>query len=116
MSNTARTLEKPSWLLLLAELRAVAEFGLTLASAPVLLTAPRGDGHPVLVLPGLLAGDLSTALLRRYLAHLGYEVHAWRLGRNIGGVYRMRNAVKNRIAHIRSASGRKPPMSAAYTE
>jgi pimeloyl-ACP methyl ester carboxylesterase len=107
MSNTARTLEKPSWLLLLAEMRAVAEFGLTLASAPVLLTAPRGDGHPVLVLPGLLAGDLSTVLLRRYLAHLCYEVHPWKLGRNVGGVYRMRTAVRDRIAHIRSASGRK---------
>ena len=86
MSNTERRLEKPSWLLFLAEMRAVAELGLTLASAPILLTAPRGDGHPVLVLPGLLAGDLSTVPLRRYLAHLGYEAHAWHLGRNIGGV------------------------------
>ena len=31
MSNTARTLEKPSWVLLLAEMRAVAEFGVDIA-------------------------------------------------------------------------------------
>ena len=30
-------------------------------------TAPRGDGHPVLVLPGLCAGDNTTVPLRRFL-------------------------------------------------
>ena len=37
------------------------------ASYPVLRMAPRGDGHPVLVLPGLAANDLSTRPLRRFL-------------------------------------------------
>ena len=32
---------------------------------PFLRRAPRGDGHPVLVLPGLMATDFSTAALRR---------------------------------------------------
>ncbi len=45
---------------------------------------PRGDGHPVLVLPGFTAGDESTLALRRYLRCLGYHVHGWRLGRNLG--------------------------------
>jgi len=49
-----------------------------------LATAPRGDGHTVLVLPGLLASDMSTALVRSYLRWLGYDVHGWRLGRNVG--------------------------------
>ncbi len=47
-------------------------------------SAPRGDGHGVLVLPGLLASDMSTTLLRRYVGWLGYDVHGWQLGRNVG--------------------------------
>jgi len=35
--------------------------------------APRGDGHAVLVIPGFLAGDWTTARLRDFLAHLGYR-------------------------------------------
>ena len=35
---------------------------------------PRGDGHPVIVLPGFLAGPESTAFLRSHLRRLGYHV------------------------------------------
>ena len=107
MNNKSERLEKPSLFLLLSELRASLEYGLTLASAPALLTAPRGDGHPVLVLPGFLASDASTALLRAYLSYMNYRAYPWRLGRNTGGVYRMRGDVRARIADIHKMSGRK---------
>ena len=60
-----------------------------MASLPLALPllmrhVPRGDGHPVLVLPGLLASDASTAALRAFLASLGYEVHGWGQGTNLG--------------------------------
>jgi pimeloyl-ACP methyl ester carboxylesterase len=75
----------PSALLVLTELpRALAELGALPLAVPLLMTAPRGDGHPVLVLPGLSTTDRSTGLLRRYLSALGYDVHAWELGRNLG--------------------------------
>jgi pimeloyl-ACP methyl ester carboxylesterase len=64
--------------------RAAVEFGLMLGTRPLRRTLPVGDGHPVLVLPGLLAGDGSTRPLRGILRDLGYQVHGWRLGRNIG--------------------------------
>src|SRR3954447_25155444 len=64
--------------------RAVADYGLYLAARPFAPRLPRGDGHPVLVLPGLLADDVSTRALRAVLRHSGYGVHGWRLGRNIG--------------------------------
>lgn len=64
--------------------RAFAEAGALPASWPVLWGAPRGDGHPVLVLPGYWAGDGSTAVLRRYLRALGYRTHSWGLGQNLG--------------------------------
>jgi pimeloyl-ACP methyl ester carboxylesterase len=38
----------------------------------------------VLVLPGLLASDLSTRFLRGWLGRLGYPVVGWALGRNRG--------------------------------
>ena len=80
MNNKGVRLEKPSLFLLLGELRASLEFGLTLASAAAQLTARRGDGHPVLVLPAFLASDASTALLRAYLSHMNYRAYPWRLG------------------------------------
>lgn len=75
----------PSMALALLELhRAVFELATLPLAAPVLRTAPKGDGHPVLVLPGFTASDKSTAILRRYLDSLGYETFAWELGRNLG--------------------------------
>lgn len=76
----------PSAFLALTELpRALAEWGsLSVAAGPLLATAPRGDGHPVLVLPGFMTSDASTAVLRRYLKRLGYEACTWDLGRNLG--------------------------------
>src|SRR4051812_43443698 len=46
---------------------------------------PQGDGHPVLVLPGFLAGAPSTQFLRQVLRRLGYRAYDWRLGYNLGG-------------------------------
>lgn len=56
---------------------------LRLAST-ALLNAPRGDGHPVLILPGFMTSDRSTRSLRSYLEKIGYDPHAWALGRNLG--------------------------------
>ncbi len=74
----------PSRLLLLAEARALWETAAGFALSPLLQLAPRGDGHAVLVLPGLAAGDATTALLRRYLNKLGYAAHGWGQGTNFG--------------------------------
>lgn len=51
---------------------------------PILRRAPHGDGHAVLVLPGLTTSDDSTALLRGYLESRGYDVHGWGQGVNLG--------------------------------
>ena len=75
----------PSARLLVTEpVRGLADAAALLAGAPWLSRAPRGDGHGVLVWPGLLAADGSTAILRRFLRYLGYDVAGWNLGRNRG--------------------------------
>jgi hypothetical protein len=102
-----RRLRPPSKLLWLAEYRALWEFGFALSAAPLLLTAPRGDAHPVLVLPGFLVSDISTTLLRQYLKLLGYEAYGWELGRNFGGVARMRRQLRERLAEIHLRTGKK---------
>ena len=100
-------LRPPSWLLRLAEPRALFEFNSSLLLSPLLMQAPRGDGHPVLALPGFLASDLSMAPMRRYLKELGYDAHAWNMGRNLGGVYSKRRALRELLTGIYENTGRK---------
>jgi dienelactone hydrolase len=100
-------LRPPGLGLLLAEARGIFEFNASLLLSPLLMRAPRGDGHSVLALPGFLASDLSMAPMRRYLSELGYDAHAWRMGRNTGGISRMRAALRDRLAEIHASSGRK---------
>ena len=51
---------------------------------PWLATSHRGDGHTVLLLPGFMAGDQSTLVLRRVLGQLNYNPLPWELGQNTG--------------------------------
>jgi pimeloyl-ACP methyl ester carboxylesterase len=69
---------------MLLEGRAVSEFGAFWLMRPWLSATPRGDGHPVLVLPGLLADDTSTRPLRGFLNSHAYKAHGWKQGRNLG--------------------------------
>jgi pimeloyl-ACP methyl ester carboxylesterase len=100
-------LRPPGLALLLAEARGIFEFNTSLLLSPLLMRAPIGDGHPVLTLPGFLASDLSMAPMRRYLKELGYDTHAWRMGRNTGGVARMQGALLDRLKEIHADVGRK---------
>ena len=74
----------PNALLVLLEGRAPIEFFSLFAALPWLARMPRGDGHPVMVFPGMAASDITTLPLRRYLDRLGYATQAWRQGLNFG--------------------------------
>src|ERR1700687_4604081 len=100
-------LRPPGLSLLLAEVRGIFEFNASVLLSPLLMRAPRGDGHPVLTLPGFLASDLSMAPMRRYLKELGYDTYAWNNGRNVGGVSRMRAALRDRLFGISKFHRRK---------
>lgn len=43
-----------------------------------------GDGHPVIVYPGLGAGSMNTSHLRAFLTRAGFEANDWGGGVNIG--------------------------------
>jgi pimeloyl-ACP methyl ester carboxylesterase len=74
----------PGALLLMLEARAPWEYAALLAAAPWLNRLPLGDGHPVIVYPGLGAADISTLPLRNFLRDRGYTPYAWKQGFNFG--------------------------------
>jgi pimeloyl-ACP methyl ester carboxylesterase len=102
-----RRLRPPSLFLMLAEARGLFEFNSSLMLSPLLMRAAKGDGHPVLTLPGFLASDLSMVPMRRYLTALGYDTYAWNMGRNLGGVASKRGALRDLVKRIYDATGRK---------
>ncbi len=59
--------------------------------------APRGDGHPVMVLPGFMGDDGYNGAIRRFLNGLGYGVHGWGQGRNLGPREGVLEALMERI-------------------
>ena len=108
MQSTATT--RPSLGLAFIELnRALLEFATLPIAAPLLRQAAKGDGHPVLVMPGFTASDRSTGILRRYLDELGYDTYAWELGRNLGprAIGYKGEKLIERLAAIHALTGKK---------
>lgn len=71
-----------------------------------LAAAPRGEG-PVLVLPGMGVGDLSTLSLRRYLRALGHDARGWGLGRHRPDAARTLSRLLPRLEEL-AATARRP--------
>ena len=107
MSVAAQTLSPPSRTLMFLEGRAISELGAFLGALPLLSLAPKGDGHPVLVLPGLVASDTSTRPLRGFLKSRGYAVSGWRQGRNLGLRHGVQNAMVDLVQELNDTHGRK---------
>src|SRR5436853_4915099 len=103
----AEKAQPPSRLLLLMEGRALHELAAFAASLPLLSLAPRGDNHPVLVLPGLIASDVSTRPLRAFLGSKGYSVSGWNQGRNLGLRPGIQNAMVDQLEKMNDVHGRK---------
>ncbi|WP_439815255.1 esterase/lipase family protein [Zavarzinia sp. CC-PAN008] len=95
----------PFWTLL--EGRALFEVALALPGlAMVLAQAPRGDGHPVLVLPGFLADDSSTLVMRTLLDRLGYAAYGLGEGRTLGPVMPLIARIGARVEELVALHGR----------
>jgi pimeloyl-ACP methyl ester carboxylesterase len=106
-SSPAYDAPAPSFALLAMELRAFWEFGAVLPAWPALQCAPPGDGHSVIIFPGLAASDTSTVPLRKYLQTLGYEVSGWHQGSNFGPRAGVLENAKRHVLETSQASGRK---------
>lgn len=68
---------------MMSESRAIFELNAFYSTRLLMRAFPKGDGHPVLFLPGFMASDFSTAPMRRLFKDLGYVTSGWELGRNM---------------------------------
>lgn len=106
-ANNLPHVSAPGFTLLALEMRAFWEFGAVLPSWPALMRAPRGDGHTVIVFPGLAASDTSTAPIRRFLEMLGHHVMGWEQGNNFGPRAGVLEAARQRVREAFEVSGKK---------
>jgi pimeloyl-ACP methyl ester carboxylesterase len=97
----------PGPLLMLMEARAPWEYAALLAATPWLAKLPKGDGHPVVVFPGLGASDGSTAPLRSFLHDRGYTPYPWKQGFNFGPRRGVLHACREYVEHIASRHKQK---------
>lgn len=92
----------PSLALLLGEARVLGDFSRGWRWGAALPVAHRGDGRPVLVIPGFLSSDSATVMLRRTLEAAGYAPYGWGMGRNLG----IRADIRERLDARLEAIGR----------
>lgn len=97
-SRVLRNLEVP---------RAASELAAYYATWQAAWFAPRGDGHAVLTLPGLLASDMSTWPLRSFLRRLSYDPQPWLLGRNVGPANAITVGLPRRLHELHERTGRR---------
>ena len=99
--------QAPGPMLMMMEARAPWEFAAMVAAAPWLKRLPVGDGHPVVVFPGLGASDISTTPLRNFLRDRGYTPYAWKQGFNFGPRHGVLDACRDQVRHVAQRHGER---------
>ena len=82
MTNGTLAHSPPLALLALEPVRAALEFAASRLAAHEHL--PPGDGHPVVIFPGLAADKMAVGPLRGFCERLGYAASDWGRGVNTG--------------------------------
>ena len=102
----ARELQPPARWELFREGRVVFErMALIVTLGRIRASSPRGEGEPVMVVPGVATDDGWTALLRDFLSSIGYRAVGWGLGRNRGNVPKLIPAVVEKAERFFERSG-----------
>lgn len=66
---------------------------------------PRGDGRPVLVVPGFLAGDWSVRLMHGWLQRIGYSAYLSGILLNVRDSEHMLAGLRHRMVQIQATHG-----------
>lgn len=66
---------------------------------------PRGDGRPVLLIPGFLAGDWTMRVMHRWLGQIGYQAHLSGILLNVHNSERMLAGLRRRVGQIQRETG-----------
>ena len=100
-------LQPPSSSHVMREALGLIELPRLLLRFPSLARLPRGNGEPILILPGYGAGDGSTMILKGYLRLLGYRARGWGLGRNRGPASESLPRLLRRLGNLSRRSKQK---------
>jgi pimeloyl-ACP methyl ester carboxylesterase len=96
-----RHLAETRWLVELARLHADPVFWARDPHA-----VPRGDGGPVLLIPGFLAGDPSLLVLGDWLKRIGHDARSSGIAMNVGCSDRALDRLERRVERIARDTGR----------
>src|SRR5260370_4951091 len=66
---------------------------------------PRGDGRPVLLVPGFLAGDWTLRVMHSWLGRVGYESHLSGILLNVQHSERMISGLRRTVAELARKTG-----------
>ena len=66
---------------------------------------PRGDGRPVLLIPGFLAGDWTLRVMHGWLGRIGYQAHLSGILLNVHHSERMLAGLRRKVAEIQKVTG-----------
>jgi pimeloyl-ACP methyl ester carboxylesterase len=97
----------PKLIYTLLEVRGLLEVASLPLWLPLLQTTPRGDGHPVLLVPGFAASDATLVGLRVFLRSRGYHVETWGFGQNTGFQRKFTQALEQKLRHMHHMHERK---------
>lgn len=67
---------------------------------------PRGNGAPVVLIPGLLCPDLPLIEMKRWLARIGYEPHGSGIRINAGCLDRVSRTLLARVERVHERTGK----------
>jgi pimeloyl-ACP methyl ester carboxylesterase len=79
----------------------------TLSPPPFPEGAARGDGQPVIVIPGFMAPDTSTGRLRDFLARQNFQPVSWTGGVNLGPMRQVMAGLERQVCDLAGETGRK---------
>ena len=101
------TARPPKLIYTLLEGRGLLEMASLPFCLPLLQATPRGDGHPVLLVPGFAASDATLVGLRVFLRSRGYHVETWGFGQNTGFQRKFTQALEQKLRHMHHRHERK---------
>jgi len=107
-SKPSPTCQPPSKLNSFREISSPIDWFKTLSKLPKLLKLPKGDGRPIVLVPGYLADHLSMWPLQRYLHKMHYNAYHWELGRNRGKVDQDIVRLGERVMQLSAALDQQP--------
>ena len=107
MASSATRASPPKLIYTALEGRALLEAAALPYFLPLLATTPRGDGHPVLLIPGFVATDATMTGMRVFLRSRGYHVENWGFGQNTGFKLKFSQALEQKVRYLHHKYQRK---------